>query len=194
MVARTKKDRRRRLLASTTVGLILVLLRGQVAATITPTPIRHVLDAEFSPVPTLSPSPEPTSRPTQSPPQATRRPEPAKVGSTPTPTKQPTPRPSVKTRSSLRGVASWFCSVAQPICFHSYPPGSNVAAAGPALRAAICGVQSCTSWRNRRVYVNGVPVILRDWCQCHWHEPIEKTIDLYKSVFDRTGSSVTITW
>lgn len=70
--------------------------------------------------------------------------------------------------------------------------GGAYAAAGPRLRAAICGSQSCTSWRGRTVYVNGIAVRLIDWCQCHWHESNEKIIDLYKSVFDQVGSTVTI--
>jgi hypothetical protein len=68
------------------------------------------------------------------------------------------------------------------------------AAAGPKLRAAICGVQSCTSWRGRIVYVDGQRVKLVDWCQCHYHESSEKLIDLYYDVFRLTGSSVTIRW
>jgi hypothetical protein len=72
--------------------------------------------------------------------------------------------------------------------------GGAYAAAGPKLRAAICGVQSCTSWRGRKVLVNGREITLIDWCQCLWKTPDEKVIDLYKNVFDRTGSSVRITW
>lgn len=68
------------------------------------------------------------------------------------------------------------------------------AAAGPGLRAAICGTQSCTSWRGRIVTVDGVRVKLVDWCQCFWHDPNEKLIDLYYDVFKRTGSKVTIRW
>ncbi len=78
-----------------------------------------------------------------------------------------------------------------------YRTGHNCdyyAAAGPALRAAICGVQSCTSWRNRVIYVEGIRIRLVDWCQCFWHQSNEKVVDLYWDVFARTGSHVTITW
>ena len=52
--------------------------------------------------------------------------------------------------------------VATRPCAHGFPYGGPYAAAGPALRKAICGDQSCTSWRGRLVSVNGVPVRL-EW-------------------------------
>ena len=95
------------------------------------------------------------------------------------------------------GVASWYCRAGVSICMKGHPDGPGIdryAAAGPALRAAICGVQSCLSWRGRTVFVNGQRVVLVDWCQCHWRTHIEKAIDLYYDVFALTGSSVTIRW
>lgn len=70
------------------------------------------------------------------------------------------------------------------------------AAAGPKLRAAICGSQACTSWRGRTVLVNGRAVKLIDWCQCHRNTSIEKVIDLYYDawVSTRARGGVTITW
>lgn len=62
------------------------------------------------------------------------------------------------------------------------------AAAGPGLRAAICGSQACTSWRGRTVLVNGHPVKLIDWCQCYWKRPNEKLIDLYWDAWVTTGA------
>lgn len=121
-----------------------------------------------------------------------------------------TPAPAARSTHSVRGNASWYCNYyagrAMPSkCANGYPdtPGYNAyAAAGPRLRAAICGVQSCTSWRGRMVCINGVRadcadgfrVKLVDWCQCFWHQSNEKLIDLYYDVFIKTGSSVTIRW
>lgn len=102
----------------------------------------------------------------------------------------------------LRGPASWYCNVFSrrgPIssCMSGHPDTRGTdrfAAAGPKLRAAICGVQSCTSWRGRYVSVNGQRVQLVDWCQCYWHHSSEKVIDLYLDVFQLTGGTVTIRW
>lgn len=113
------------------------------------------------------------------------------------------PRPTPVTKSfarsgrSLRGNASWYCWPSYPsACANGFPYGGNYGAAGPALRAALCGSQACTSWRGRTVYVNGVPVRLIDWCQCFWHQSNEKLIDLYHNVWEATGAQngVTITW
>lgn len=95
----------------------------------------------------------------------------------------------------LRGRASWYCWPAYPSpCAKGYPYGGDYAAAGPKLRAAMCGSQASNCWRGRYVTVNGVSVRLIDWCQCFWHQPNEKVIDLYHNVFTETGSSVTIRW
>lgn len=128
--------------------------------------------------------------------------------SRPSPTKPPIPaptssvivllrateKPSSGRARSVSGRASWYCGLSAPVCATGFPMGGMYAAAGPRLRAAICGVQSCTSWRGRTVYVNGVPVRLIDWCQCYWHQSNEKLIDLYRAVFDLTGGNVTIRW
>lgn len=104
----------------------------------------------------------------------------------------PTKAPA--TSRSLTGKASWYCGPTAPICAKGYPMGGAYAAAGPRLRAAICGVQSCTSWRGKTVSVNGIPVKLIDWCQCYWKQAHEKVIDLYHNVFAETGGNVTIRW
>ena len=96
-----------------------------------------------------------------------------------------------KTTHALKGAASWYCRAGVSICTSGYPDGGGVdayAAAGPKLRAAL------GDWRGRIVYVDGIRVKLIDWCQCHEGESIEKLLDLYYDVFDRTGSSVTIRW
>lgn len=97
----------------------------------------------------------------------------------------------------LTGLASWYCRAGRSVCHSAYPDTSGFdayAAAGPGLRAAICGDQSCTSWRGMTVTVNGVPVTLVDWCQCYWKQPHEKLIDLYYDVFEVTGGNVDIGW
>lgn len=70
------------------------------------------------------------------------------------------------------------------------------AAAGPGLRAAICGSQDCTSWRGRTVLVNGYAVKLVDWCQCYWKQSHEKLIDLFWDAWVKTGAGggVKISW
>lgn len=105
------------------------------------------------------------------------------------------------TDRSLRAMASWYCRAGVSPCMTIHPDTAGFdayAAAGPRLRAAICGVQSCTSWRGRIVTVNGVRVRLSDWCQCGWHQSWEKAIDLYYDVWLRaakpTGGRVVIRW
>lgn len=177
--------RRSRLFVVAAVAALLTTTAGLGA---TPAkPIVPLPDERFAAVPVPTPT---------LPPIVDTRPE------TPQPTRVavvvPTPRLTVVTEPpattrSLTGKASWYCSSTSP-CFHGFGPGTNTAAAGPGLRAAICGIQSSNCWRNRHVFANGVEVVLRDWCQCYWHEPHEKIIDLYKAIFDRTGGDVTITW
>lgn len=113
-----------------------------------------------------------------------------------------TPTQSAQDAHVVRGVASWYCnyyaSRAMPsICMKGHPDtaGFNAfAAAGPKLRAAICGSQASNCWRGRGVLVDGIPVTLVDWCQCYFKTSIEKVIDLYYDVFAKTGSQVTIRW
>lgn len=154
------------------------------------------------PAPPISPVPADEFAPVATPPQAvtTSAPRPVKPRPAPRPKVRPA-APSIAHRGattrSISGLASWYCERGRSSCFFRHPDVAGYdayAAAGPALRAAICGVQSCTSWRGRVVLVNGHPVRLVDWCQCHWHEPIEKLIDLYHDVYALTGGEVTIRW
>ena len=84
---------------------------------------------------------------------------------------------------SIRGQASWYCSISKPICHYRYPPGSMVAAACSALRMAIG-----KEWRGKTVtVVHGsatVSVTLVDWCGS-----TSKLIDLYREPMRRLGGS-----
>lgn len=87
---------------------------------------------------------------------------------------------------SVKGVASWYCSVSQPICHYAYPPGSMVAAACGKLRAAMG-----SHWRGKYVTVAGnnrsVVVRLVDWCGS-----TTKLIDLYYEPMHRLGGTGTL--
>ena len=182
--------------------LSLVLSVGAFAGT--PKPILPVPDEAFRPVLlapgrelTRSAGPEdapllidPTSL--QSPPAVLGRPK----------VDQPEPKArvvaSVKApagKGSVSGLASWYCRPGRSICPRGYS-GGMYAAAGPALRAAICGRQDCTSWRGKTVLVNGRAVKLVDWCQCYWKQPHEKVIDLFWDawVATRAQGGVRIVW
>jgi hypothetical protein len=71
------------------------------------------------------------------------------------------------------------------------------AAAGPGLRRAMCGSEASNCWRNRTVLVNGVAVVLADWCGCNTNASSVKLIDLYWDAWVRVPgveSGVTIRW
>ena len=94
---------------------------------------------------------------------------------------------------SVRGVASWYCSVSKPICHYAYPPGSMVAAACGKLRAAMG-----PHWRGKHVTVVAgsgahVDVQLVDWCGS-----TTKLIDLYYAPMHQLGGTgvllVTVKW
>jgi hypothetical protein len=111
------------------------------------------------------------------------------------------PPPKPVTRHALRGKASWYCKAGVSICMAVHPDRAGVAdmyaAAGPRLRRAICGSDTSDCWRGRRVYVNGVAVVLADWCQCYKGEAHEKIIDLYWDAWARVPnveSGVTVRW
>lgn len=190
------------------VAVALLVASGTIATATPSTPVRVVADVEFTEVyakdgDVYSPRPTPESaevivdrmqmpvRPTQRPKVVQPAAKVVVVSKT---------QPSVQVvmgggTHSLTGKASWYCWPAFPSpCAKGFAYGGNYAAAGPKLRAAICGIQSCTSWRGRYVYVNGIRVRLIDWCQCLWHQGHEKIIDLYHNVFTQTGGNVTITW
>ncbi|HEX5826866.1 MAG TPA: hypothetical protein VFY23_05045 [Candidatus Limnocylindrales bacterium] len=111
------------------------------------------------------------------------------------------PPPKPVTRHALRGKASWYCKAGVSICMAVHPDRAGVAdmyaAAGPRLRRAICGSDTSDCWRGRRVYVNGVAVVLADWCQCYKGEAHEKVIDLYWDAWARVPNvegGVTVRW
>ncbi|HUQ43577.1 MAG TPA: hypothetical protein VM451_04095 [Candidatus Limnocylindria bacterium] len=100
--------------------------------------------------------------------------------------------PKPKFTHSLTGPASYYCWAGSSPCTRDYPDVGGVqgyAAAGPKLRAALG-----SNWRGSIVYVDGVRVMIIDWCQCYQGDSNEKLLDLYHDVFARTGSHVTIRW
>lgn len=108
------------------------------------------------------------------------------------PTTHPIAVAKPTTRYAIRGYASWYCDAGVSPCTAGYPDGGGFdayGAAGPRLRAAIG-----PGWRGMVVLVDGIRVKLIDWCQCYEGESNEKLIDLYRDVFLRTGSPVTIRW
>lgn len=122
-------------------------------------------------------------------PGVVEQPKPQKVVITPRPLMTVPPQ-----ANRILGKASWYCRPGVSICSKGYPAGGLYGAAGPGLRAAMCGNQASNCWRGRTVYVNKIPVKLIDWCQCYWKQPKEKLIDLYYSVFLKTGGQVVIAW
>ena len=94
----------------------------------------------------------------------------------------------------ILGKASWYCLPGRSVCTKGYPASGLYAAAGPRLRAALCGSQASNCWRGKTVRVNGIPVKLIDWCQCYWKQPHEKLLDLYHGVFEKTGGDVVVVW
>jgi hypothetical protein len=93
---------------------------------------------------------------------------------------------------SIKGKASWYCSVGIPICHYKYPPGSMVAAACYKLRQAMG-----PNWRGKTVRVTSsgrhVTVKLVDWCGSK-----DKLIDLYREPMRRLGGDgvlpVRVSW
>ena len=107
------------------------------------------------------PSEAPTTRPV---------PQPSPVVATDVLPSLPTNAPEANVspaRASLSGLASWY----------RYVPGQ--AAAGPRLRAML------GNWRGRVVTVNGLRIVLSDWCQCHEGQRDERLIDLDSRTFSQ---------
>jgi len=108
---------------------------------------------------------------------------------------------AVPTSHSISGKASWYCRAGQSVCMAAHPDRAGVAdmyaAAGPGLRRAICGSESSNCWRGRTVMVNGVAVVLADWCGCSSNSSSIKLIDLYWDAWTRVpnvSGGVTIRW
>jgi hypothetical protein len=115
--------------------------------------------------------------------------------------KAPPPPKAVPTSHAISGKASWYCRAGVSICMAAHPDRAGVAdmyaAAGPGLRRAICGSESSNCWRGRTVMVNGVAVVLADWCGCSSSASSIKLIDLYWDAWTRVPgveSGVTIRW
>ena len=219
---RTPQTRLRAVAALVVAGTLAIAVTAA-AQGLEPSPVRPVSDAAFGPVvvdrgsdqasiglapvptlPVLAPELQPIadSQPPTTPPD---RPQP----SLPAPkatvvTIAPVaPRPQLSTsgRHAISGRASWYCnfddpSVPHSICHYAYPDGPGFdayGAAGPGLRAALG-----SGWRNTVVSVCGrtcVDVKLVDWCKCTGGSVgVEKLVDLYEDVYERTGGNVTIRW
>lgn len=182
---------RRRRAGAIALSLALAVVAGSTATI--PRPIEPIPAILFQPidgpdeatsVPTRTASPISDFR-TSDPPPLTRpsgpdQPEPARRSTSLV--------PKGARSGDLSGAASWYCKQGRSICHRDYPdrPGviDRYAAAGPQLRAALCGSESCTSWRGRTVFIEGTPIMLIDWCQCYLGEPHEKIIDLYWDAWD----------
>ncbi|HEY3333635.1 MAG TPA: hypothetical protein VGK16_00250 [Candidatus Limnocylindrales bacterium] len=107
----------------------------------------------------------------------------------------------IPTSHAIHGRASWYCRAGISVCMAAHPDRSGVAdmyaAAGPGLRRAMCGSESSNCWRGRRVLVNGVAVVLADWCACNSSASSVKLIDLYWDAWIRVPGvegGVTIRW
>lgn len=92
------------------------------------------------------------------------------------------------TGEKVSGPASWYCNrdgsrAVLSVCHYQYPDRlwqeDLYAAAGPALRRAMCGDVDSDCWRGQTVRVNGITIKLVDYCQCYRGLPKEKVIDLY---------------
>ena len=108
---------------------------------------------------------------------------------------------AVPTSHAVSGKASWYCRAGVSVCMAAHPDRAGVAdmygAAGPGLRRAMCGSESSNCWRGRTVMVNGVPVVLADWCGCSSNSASVKLIDLYWDAWTRVpnvSGGVTIRW
>ena len=156
------------------VGLATMLLCLAVAASTVadpPSVPQPVPQALFRPV--VPPVAIPTALPViVTTPRPTARPRPAaRVVVTPRPSPRPMAHPAP--RYHVDGVATWYCQPGVSICTAGYPASGAYGAAGPALRAAL------GNWRGRTVYVNGIAVLLVDWCQCNG----DHVIDVYHATW-----------
>lgn len=155
-----------------------------------PSPATDAPEATQAPVAVSVPTPAPTEAPRPSPrPEVTTRPKVAQP--VPKPQVQVKPKPTrkpviVTVDGRITGDASWYCNANRArgplsICMAAHPDTRGFdayAAAGPRLRRALG-----PNWRNRCVWVNGIPVVLADWCRC----PDGRVIDLYADVAEKLG-------
>ena len=193
-------------------ALILVSL-GQLDAQ-EPVAPRSVPGSAFYPVVLPSATPTPTIAPVVDtvvgpvlPPAGGRRES----------TQQPTVRPRVSSklpsspasRTSIKGLATWYCKAGRSVCHHKYPDKR-----GPDLYAAAGSEIRIGDWRGRTVrvcrsdglpvlnpktrqFVDCLPIKLVDWCACKGN----RIIDLYWDAFDAMnrrgetgGVKVTVAW
>ena len=136
-------------------------------------PVRPSEESTAIPGPYLAPEPSYTPRPTPT--------DPLPKAVTP----KPKPKPRLAS-GSIRGVATWYCLPGRSRCTHGYAASGNYGAAGPELRAAL------GHWRGKHVFVNGVEVILIDFCACGG----DHVIDVYHSTWVRIPhpNHAKVTW
>jgi len=137
-----------------------------------PTRTAETYAYDYMVTPTPTASPEPTPKPTVKPKTKVR----AVV------------KPTIRSRSKVVGVATWYCWPSYPsVCTRGFPSGGAYGAAGPELRSALG-----PNWRGKTVYVNGVRVKLIDFCACGGNH----VIDVYHATWVKIPhpSSVTIRW
>ena len=134
-----------------------------------PSEVRQLDATETTEAPTLRPSATPTTSSGAASATAATDPVPT-VAPTPKPTKRP--RATTRHVDGLSGLATW------------YPAGGPVAAAGPALRAALGH-----DWRGQTVRVCSgercVTVQLIDWCACGDRHGQDTLLDLGLDAFTR---------
>ena len=144
--------------------------------------IQPVAKAEMKVKPKLVVKPKPRPRPILKPKQAPRPPALRVSG------------------SRISGQATYYCWPGHgSICMAIHSNGGMYAAAGPALRAAICGSSTSNCWRGKRIMVRGpagsAVVTLADWCRCTGGH----LIDLYHDVLVKVttnpwGAWVKLSW
>jgi hypothetical protein len=94
---------------------------------------------------------------------------------------------TVELGNSVKGEATWYCDPPRSRCTKGYAADGNYAAAGPELRKALG-----PGYKGTHVWVNGVEVILVDFCACGG----DHVIDVYHSTWVTIPDQghVTVSW
>lgn len=141
-------------------------------------PLEPVAVPESTPAPSEAPGPsygpEPSYRALPVPTPVRRA-----VGKRAARPASPPPRQPIRVAHRLAGLASWYCRPGVSVCPVGVPPSGMYAAACAPLRAAMG-----PSWRGRTVWVDGLAVVLVDYCAS-----TAKTIDLFWSAMRRLGGT-----
>jgi hypothetical protein len=103
----------------------------------------------------------------------------------------PEPSAPLALGKSVKGEATWYCNVGpdaqQSRCTHGYEASGAYAAAGPELRKALG-----PDYKGTHVWVNGVEVILVDFCACGGDHVIDVYHDTWVTI--PHPDRVTVTW